>query len=398
MDKQPVDKRRVNLIKDLIRNGREKTWQEYADIYGIETDRRARYYWEWYVENPEYYCPDYAISVSSSSTEETKEEVEKSSSEEQLDEVLENLGEYGTLTLSSVWQTVGKGGVIKTLGSWKNNVTGEDIEKFKETVIDEIKQFSPIRSFTKTNDIGGEEHMAEISFPDFHIGRVSVQESEELYASVIEKTIEGLSVFDLDKICYVVGNDWLNVDNSYYTTTKGTQQKDADDFPTTTRAGIRIALSSIYRLKELGVPIEVIIIPGNHDRFRMDAIGLALEGYFHNDLQVHIDAERAYRKYKQYGVSSFMYEHGELKATQYGITFATEEPHLWANTEYRYVRCGHLHHNIEREFSGEEVTFMPSFAENSDWEDSKAYISKRRGFAYIHSKTEGQKYRFEVKP
>lgn len=396
---------RASLVQDIIENGKNRTWAEYAWDYSNEDDpitaRMARYYWEWHLENLNYYAPDEPILSKPINDEVKEEQVDiehiEETSVEQLQNVLDTLDKYGSLTLNSVWQTKGKGGKIQTLCSWKNNTTDEDIEDFKQSIIDEIKEFSPINKFTPPT-ISDDKYLAEISFPDFHIGRVSVEESKRLYMSVINKTIERLKDIPLDEIVYVVGHDWLNVDNSEYKTTRGTQQKDVDDFSTTMRAGINIALSSIHELKKLRVPIKVIILPGNHDRFRMEAVGLALEGYFNSDYQVDVDATKSWRKYNQYGENSFMYEHGELKARDYVPAFASERPQLWANTTYRYVRCGHLHHNIEEEFPGLEVTFMPSLSEKSDWEDSKAYISKRRGFIYIHDKNEGEINRIQVKP
>lgn len=374
--------RRIMMVQDLMKHGKNSTWDDYAIEYNFRDGKQANDFWRWHKSNPTYYAPGFPIKEFEEKIKEKEEEPYRES-------------EYDNLTLKSAWETRTKDG-IQILRSWTNDTTGQDIEIFRKDVIDEIKSYSPPSyDFTKKRNEQG--YLAEISFPDFHIGRVSVKESTRLYDEMIHETIMHIGEYNLDKIVYVIGNDWLNVDTPDYRTTRGTQQKDVDDFSTTMRAGIKIALDSIYALKHLQVPIDVIILPGNHDRFRMEAVGLALEGYFHNDKQVNIDSTKAYRKYYQYYKIGFMYEHGELKAKDYTPIFATERPRMWADTNYRYVRCGHLHHNIEEEFVGTEVTFMPSLSHKSDWEDQKGYISGRRGFAYIHDKEKGEIARIQIK-
>jgi len=393
---------RTLLVKNLIEEGKQKTWCEYADEYNLESCRIARYYWEWHLDNIDYYEPNVEIEKNIK-TSIDREDLEKENKElttvEELEKTLEVVGKHSSLTLKSVWQTQGKGGKVNTLCSWNNDITPDDINKFREDLLEEIKEYSPIPTTYERKNTSSEKEglLAEISFPDFHIGRVPVKKSEKLYNSTIEKTLSKLMNYNLDRIVYIVGNDWLNVDTPDYKTTRGTQQKDVDDFSTTMRAGVRIAIDSIFKLKQLEVPIDVIIIPGNHDRFRMEAVGLAIEGYFYNDDSVNVESSKKYRKYYKYGNTSFMYEHGELKARDYGPVFSTEEPKLWAESSYRYVRCGHLHHNIEEEYPGIEITFMPSLSESSDWEDSKGYISKRRGFIYLHDKIEGEVNRLQIK-
>lgn len=384
-----MDANRIELIKDLIQNGKNSTWEDYAIEYELRDGKQANDYWRWHLNNPEYYAPGIPINTSG-----YIDNIEHSVKNVEVLEETDVENKYDHLTLKSAWETKTKDG-IKVLRSWTNNVTGEDIEEFRENLIDEISKFSPNAPFKfKANPDG---LLAEISFPDFHIGRIGVEESKELYAKIIAKTIHRLRHKHLDRIVYILGNDWLNVDTPDYKTTRGTQQKDVDDFSTTMRAGVNIALNSIYALKELGVPIDVIILPGNHDRFRMEAVGIALSGYFSGDSQVNIDDRRKFRKYYCFGNSAFMYEHGELKAKDYTAIFATEEKKLWASTEYHYVRCGHLHHNIEEEFVGTEVTFMPSLSQKSDWEDQKGYISHRRGFVYLHDREEGEVDRLQIK-
>lgn len=360
---------RIELVKSILENGKNKTWEDYAFEFNAENAKQANDWWRYHIKNPDYYAPDVPINKKESSN-------------------------YDSLTLKSQWEAQGKGGEIITLKSWKNDIKGEDIEKFRRNLIKDMSEYQYESNYViKETD---SEYLAEISFPDFHIGRVDNETSFNVYNKTIKKVVDYLSKFNIDRILYILGNDFFNSDNSSYKTTNGTQQKDVGDFSSTMRMGIKIALDSIFLLKSLGVPVDIIIMPGNHDRFRAEALGFVLEGYFNNDAQVSIDNSLGFRKYYQYGKNGFMFEHGELKAEKYTALFATERPQMWADTEFRLVRLGHLHHHLVKETIGADITYLPSLSKNSRWEDSKGYLSKKRGFVYLHHYEEGEHYRITI--
>ena len=54
-------------------------------------------------------------------------------------------------------------------------------------------------------------------------------------------------------------------------------------------------------LKQTGVPVDVVVIPGNHDFERSYYMGAYLEAWFNEDPQVYVNNGASPRKYYKFG-------------------------------------------------------------------------------------------------
>lgn len=306
--------------------------------------------------------------------------------------------EYENLVLKSQWEVQTKGGGKDILRSYRNDITPLQIKEFRENLISEIKTYSPHRKFNISKLDISKENILLISIPDYHVGREALSmDIMDKYMSTIANIINKTDINSIEKIVYVIGNDFFNSDNDNYTTTRGTQQFDYNTWKETWHFGKNLLLHSIEYLKELNLPIDVINVPGNHDSNRIFYLGDLIDAYYRNDEQVVVNNSSSLFKSLVYGSSLLVFEHGELREVDYPLVIASEFPKEWGNTKYRYMFCGHLHHTIIKEFRGNcFVKFLPSLAKSSSWELSKGYKTSPKAEACVINKNNGLIYNINI--
>lgn len=86
-----------------------------------------------------------------------------------------------------------------------------------------------------------------------------------------------------------------------------------------------------------------------------------------------------------------MLTHGDLGVKKdYPLVFATESPEIFANSLWREIRCGHVHHTQVQEVRGVQIRTQPSFSSSDAWHFENMYTKNlRNAYAYVFSKTEG---------
>lgn len=298
---------------------------------------------------------------------------------------------YETLRTRRAWEQRTKDGNVVLLRSYENEVSPEDYEQLRKDLIEDVKEWAkkPCPSKVDIKSADEERYMIEISMPDFHLGRMTIEEGKKLYIKAFRQIlVKALKAYTPDEIVLVVGNDLFNSDNERYTTTKGTQQFDKDKWHEVFRAGWQIAAESIEIASHIA-PVKVICVMGNHDRTRVMYMSDVLHALFDANPLVEVNNEFEDFKFHQYGNSLIMYEHGELKPQQYPLIMATQAPIMWSQSTYREVHTGHFHKERLFEENGVKVRFLPSLAVESDWEKSKGYSHLRQAQSLVWSKDKG---------
>jgi hypothetical protein len=243
--------------------------------------------------------------------------------------------------------------------------------------------------------------MLELSLYDLHFGKQSwpaetldrpydVKIAEAMTDRAVDVILGRANGFRYERILFVVGNDVLHSNDLENRTANGTVVDSDGRFQkayiTARRAMVRI----IEKLKTLA-PVEVLIVPGNHDRFSSFTLGDSLECYFHNDPNVNIDNAPSLRKYFQWGEVGLMFTHGdEGKRADYPLLFATENSRLFGNTKYREIHTGHHHTTKTEEYHGVRVRTISSLSTPDAWHAQKGFKGAlRTAEAFVWSKDEG---------
>lgn len=261
-----------------------------------------------------------------------------------------------------------------------------------EMMISDAKKFSPKYSqFTYSKNVDG--MLYEIAMPDIHFGRLTWHEesgedfdikiAEQVVKSTLLDLLHYTAAFKIDKILLPIGNDFFNVNNKSNTTVKGTLQQEDTRWQKTFRAGRKLAIEIIDTCTSIA-PTDVLLIPGNHDEEKTFYLGDALECWYHNNQNVHIDNVAKTRKYYEYGKVLLGFTHGDAETTKKLPTLMQfEVPQLWGNSLYREWHTGDKHHKTDFVLEVDEqigiiVRILRSLVPADAWTFSHGFVGAQR--------------------
>ena len=292
----------------------------------------------------------------------------------------------------------------------KRKKIDSDVQLQKDEILRELFDSAPELQIFEMNIEGDlsedKDSLYEISIPDIHFGKLAWGEETgedydlkiacERFNTAIDELLTRVNLNKIERILLPIGNDMINIDNNNNTTTAGTPQSVDGRFPKIIRVVKELLIQNITRLATIA-PVDVLVVPGNHDNHTMFMIGEILEAYFYNTKRVCIQNSPEPRKYYKYGVNGFQYTHGDNeKHPELGLIFATENPKLWASTKYRVAKLGHYHKTKKLSFvsvdehQGFQVEILPSLSGTDLWHKKKGYMSNKAAKAFLYHKTKGK--------
>ena len=285
---------------------------------------------------------------------------------------------------------------------------GIDINKFRSDLVEDLKKISPVSPRLSKKTASKEPSILEICIFDLHWGKLAWAEetgdnydtkiARQRFLNAIQVLLDRTAGFEVERIVFPVGNDFFNSDyaHPFSRTTKGTPQEEDLRWQKTFREGRALILEGIEMMRAVA-PVDVIIVPGNHDFERTFYLGDSLEGWYHNCDDVNIFNSAAARKYYSYGKCLIGYTHGnEEKVNDLPMLMAVEQPEAWANSKYREFHLGHFHskkdikYQSTKETSGVVLRWMRSLSGTDSWHAKKGYKGAiQSAEAFVWSKEEG---------
>lgn len=279
-----------------------------------------------------------------------------------------------------------------------------------ETFIEQAKKFAPKYpkiSYKKSKD----GMLAELALPDLQLGRlvaqnetgmaVDPQKQVDLANEVVDRLISYLPNFNISRILFPVGNDFFNSNNSEMTTAHGTPQTDDARWHRTFSLGAKLVVGIIDKLSQFA-PVDVVIVPGNHDEERIWYLGEYLQAWYHKNPNVDVDNRPQKRKYYTFEKVLLGLTHGySEKIGELGSLMAYEVPQLWAQSKYREWHLGDKHHKVDMILKTKElengvvVRILRSLAIPSVWEFDKGLVgSLKASELFLWHPTQGLKAQF----
>jgi len=248
--------------------------------------------------------------------------------------------------------------------------------------------------------------LCEIAAFDLHLGKLAWGEetgkdydskiARDLLLAAVNDLLGHAARYEVEQFLFPIGQDFLHIDNDRSETALGTRVDSDSRFKKIFRDGRQLLVAVIDRLVSIA-PVDVLVVPGNHDAASMFQLGDAIECYYHNDANVKVDNSAAVRKYYQYGQCMIAYSHGsEGKLDQLPLIMASESPEMWAATHWRHFKIGHLHHKKDmlqmtgEEYKGVRVSVMPSLSAADAWHYSKGFRATQAAEAFLWDKNAGQ--------
>lgn len=244
-------------------------------------------------------------------------------------------------------------------------------------------------------------NLLELMLPDLHAGKLAWSKETgyqdydtplavAAYRRAIDNLLYRASGYNFDKIILGVGNDLLQSDNIQGTTYSGTKV-DVDSRYRKTYVTVRKMLTeTIEKLRKIA-PVEVKLVPGNHDTLSTFTMGDSLECLFHNYSDVIVDNEPIPHKIVEWGKVFLLLTHGhEGKQADYGIWMASQYPKEFGRTAYREIHVGHKHKSALDEKFGVKVRTLSALCPPDSWHSVNNFVGNLRSAeALVFNKDSG---------
>ena len=271
-------------------------------------------------------------------------------------------------------------------------------ELFQEMTKEYVRPYKPLLM----RDITDEKNLLEISIFDLHIGKLAwggetfenydVKIARKRFLGSIETLLRRAEGFDYERILFPIGNDFFNSDTMENTTTKGTPQDEDLRWQKTFDVGVRLLVDAIDMLREAGVPVDVVVIPGNHDFERSYYMGSYLSAWYKSDPHVSINNHASPRKYYRYGNTLLGLTHGsEEKEASLPMLMATdiESKPYWTDTKFHEWHVGHFHRKkivtydinksrLLNEDLGITIRYLSSLTGTEEWHHKKGFVGSTK--------------------
>lgn len=313
-----------------------------------------------------------------------------------------------------------KSGHAETVQNWQVKARLErDIKLVKERIAGEVFQemvkgyVPPVLNIDEWRkpETEDEKNLLEISIFDLHIGKLAwggetgenydVKIARHRFLTSIETLLKRAQGFNYERILFPVGNDFFNSDTMNNTTTKGTPQDEDLRWQKTFKVGCRLLVDAINMLKQTGVPVDVVVIPGNHDFERSFYLGEYLDSWFSKDAGVIVNNGASPRKYYRYGNVLLGLTHGnEEKESSLPLIMATdiESKPMWSETKFHEWHLAHIHRKrtvqydinksrLLNEDLGVTIRYLSSLTGTEEWHHKKGFVGATKaadGFIWNH--------------
>lgn len=271
-----------------------------------------------------------------------------------------------------------------------------EIASLKEYAKKDAKLYKPVKYVTSKTG-----NMLEVQIPDLHLGKMAwgvetngdnydSHIAEEVFDKAVEALVDRTSSYNFDRTLFLVGNDLLHTDTRAGTTEAGTPVDTDGRYHKSFIKARKMITRAIERLMLIS-PVDVLVVPGNHDTLSAWHLGDSLECTFAKCKDVTIDNTPNHRKYYQWGDVMLMFAHGNKgKLQDYPLTMATERPDLWGATKFREAHTGDKHQLKVQELHGCRVRISPALCPADAWHSENYFIGNQRAAeAFVWSKTEG---------
>lgn len=271
---------------------------------------------------------------------------------------------------------------------------------WKANFLSELKKSAPkpIKAFSYKK--GKRPYVYELGIPDIQFGRLTWSEesgdnfdikiADRIVTLAVESLLARTVNFPVSSIIVTLGNDYYNADNAEETTAHGTPQQEDTRWQKTFRAGTKLARKIIEMSLEVA-PVQVVMLPGNHDASRTFFLGEVLTGIYSNYKHITVDNTVRTHKYLSWGRNLLGFAHGySEKLSELPLTMATEKPALWGMTENREWHTGDKHHLMtikgknkkltaedlmeEKDYNGVTIRQLRSLAGIDKWTFDKLFI------------------------
>lgn len=270
-------------------------------------------------------------------------------------------------------------------------VKKEPKDFLKETLEQFNPQYTPV-SEVHINTKFENPVVGVLSIQDLHFGKEGNTDIIDAFKqAVVSLVMRSYHAHRVEEIIYVFGGDLLNMDTFMGQTTKGTPVDNDLRAQEAYNQAFDALYWSVNYIKQFCNRLQVVYLPGNHDRLSSYHLAHGLSKCFVSDSNIIFDVQYAERKVKVFGQNFFGFEHGDVTKKWTPLVYATEFPVQWGSTAFRTCYTGHFHSKktteyvTDNEVHGFAIKHLPSLCKSDYWHYHNKFIgSKRQAVMEIH--------------
>ena len=247
------------------------------------------------------------------------------------------------------------------------------------------------------NSDSSEKVCGVISLQDLHFGKVGNEDMHKIMEKAVLYLVgKAFRNYNIEKIIFIIGPDTLNMDTFDGTTTKGTPVENSEVATKAYVKAFNAVCSAITTLKNYCEHLEVVFVPGNHDRLSSFHMIHAASQVFRQQFDITFNVEYAERKVITYGKCMIAVEHGDASSKNNPLVYAVEFPTEWGNTNHRILYTGHYHGRktkeviTENEEQGFVTRIIPALTSSDYYHYHNKWTGNQRSaIMHIHEATKG---------
>ena len=247
------------------------------------------------------------------------------------------------------------------------------------------------------NESFSEKVCGVISLQDLHFGKPGNENMKDVMDHAICYLIgKAYANYNLEKIVFVIGPDTLNMDTFDGTTTKGTPIENSETATKAYMKAFDAICLAIGKIKHFCDNLEVVFIPGNHDRLSSFHLIHAVSQVFKLTPEITFNTNYKERKVIMYGSNMIALEHGDVSSKNNPLVFATDFPKEWGTSTHRFLYTGHYHGRktkeviTENEEQGFITRIIPALTSSDYWHYHNKWTGNQRAaIIHIHESNKG---------
>jgi hypothetical protein len=311
-------------------------------------------------------------------------------------------GPDGTITTCPLWQ-------VKV---WLKAKKGWNPSEFRQILIDDLTALAPSYSNVPKSTASG-PLLAELSIFDAHFGKLAwapesgqdydLKICENRYMNAGRDLLARAFDHSVERVLYVVGNDFFHTDQGRVGATSNGTPQDVDG---RWQKAFRVGKDCCITLAEeaaMDCPVDILIVPGNHDQEKIFCLGEVLAARFHNHPNIKVLNSPDFHSYYSWGKTLLGFVHGQnhgsdKKRSELISTMATDRPVEWANSVWREIHLGHFHseseeiwrHRSSHHIRDIAIRVLPSLSSSDAWHRASGYKSVLAAECHLYHKERGR--------
>lgn len=287
-----------------------------------------------------------------------------------------------------------------------------DIKKLIQSAFEDIEPFEPI-------DVNYEngKGVAVINIFDAHIDKISYvsqtgesttpAKNAQIFLEGFNKLLMKIYKDKPEQIIFPIGSDFWQVNDTRFTTKKGTPQYEQThtDFEGMFKLGIRLLRTCIDSMIRIA-PVHIIPIKGNHDEDRVFYLSELIRTAYEHEPNVTVEDTTTQRTYYRYNSWLFGFAHGDKEKrnmADLASIMSVERRRDWSEIKQGIFFLGDIHHEKQisgwktHDFRGVNVKFLRAVSATDKWHYEHGYVGiPKTAYLFMFDKDGNEEFEFKV--